>query len=797
MTQETNIDRAVWREPWIWVVGVWVAALLLGASRIPAIHSTLRVSAAFVGLIAIPGWLTGEILLLRQRWSRVQSIALELVLGLMEALIAGQVAVLVGLPTLVLAVSIVVIGVGKLIWLARRPLATGMAREPVTMALRLQLLVLLIAAIWVLSAVLAIPDHPQQSYNDFWNYLAVQSQFSANHGDLNLSDGVLISSLNARLRWNPWLYSLAMLTDYTGVHPVTLVDRDIRLALFLMAMVVAIAFARELLGKRSLAYSTGLLHLLFMLVSADQFLDMRVVEDKYFSLLILFPAVFMVALRMLDRPTRRDWWLTGGVLVGVALIHPFNAPAVVVAVLAFVLVYTLLNWQTVPRRDAVGLVGLMVLLVAVPVLQQILISRDPVVAATLGSKSSVGLGYHLPFPAISGWYRVDTIFNVGFAVIMVGAVVLALRDRAALFLSTLVISLAFVMWIPPVSGLFTRLVTTSQALRIALVMPVGYAWGWCFSKLDDLAWPAKQRKPVVLAALSMVPFVAQVGLWLVNPYPVQMSLTYWAFEDAMWDALDAGEEIIQDASVLVSPKLSTYAPIFWPDAHYSLRYKASTQFDNSDIMDLFGPDPLATAQAVTTRYGFEYLAIERSFPLDQLIRTDWPCCQIEFENESVTIARVLYDIAPVGLPYAQPEVPVEAQFGDIALLTGYSLEQQLDSVQVSLSWQPLQDSAVPLTVFVHLIGPYNPATEGPLWAQDDHPPRMGQISTTTWTREEVWVDAYRLDTEGIPAGEYEVWVGVYDPTTGERLSVLADDNHSAFNGGQASHLVLQPLVLSD
>ncbi len=89
---------------------------------------------------------------------------------------------------------------------------------------------------------------------------------------------------------------------------------------------------------------------------------------------------------------------------------------------------------------------------------------------------------------------------------------------------------------------------------------------------------------------------------------------------------------------------------------------------------------------------------------------------------------------------------------------------------VWLYWQPTAQSAAPLRVFVHLIGPTNPATGTPLWSQDDGPPQDGRISTDTWTVGALYRDVYQVPLIGIPAGSYELHVGFYDPVSGARIT---------------------------
>ncbi len=74
------------------------------------------------------------------------------------------------------------------------------------------------------------------------------------------------------------------------------------------------------------------------------------------------------------------------------------------------------------------------------------------------------------------------------------------------------------------------------------------------------------------------------------------------------------------------------------------------------------------------------------------------------------------------------------------------------------------------TAFVHLLGPENPATKSPLWAQDDSEPCHGFYPTSSWTEGELVVDRITLSIpEDAPGGAYDLAVGFYEAWSGQRL----------------------------
>ena len=77
------------------------------------------------------------------------------------------------------------------------------------------------------------------------------------------------------------------------------------------------------------------------------------------------------------------------------------------------------------------------------------------------------------------------------------------------------------------------------------------------------------------------------------------------------------------------------------------------------------------------------------------------------------------------------------------------------------------------TVFVHLVGPMNPATQSPVWAQDDARPGHDSFPTPNWQVGQVVVDEYNLSIPtNIAPGDYQVELGMYTLETGARVRMV-------------------------
>lgn len=135
---------------------------------------------------------------------------------------------------------------------------------------------------------------------------------------------------------------------------------------------------------------------------------------------------------------------------------------------------------------------------------------------------------------------------------------------------------------------------------------------------------------------------------------------------------------------------------------------------------------------------------------------------------------------PVGeLPTPPADTPTLATLGEneeIKLWSGelngshlgathpLSAAERLD---LRLFWQAQANIINNYTVFVHLIAP-----DGQLLQQRDQQPQNGFFPTSFWQAKQTIADNYQLDLPSdAPTGRYELRVGMYDATTGQRLPV--------------------------
>lgn len=152
---------------------------------------------------------------------------------------------------------------------------------------------------------------------------------------------------------------------------------------------------------------------------------------------------------------------------------------------------------------------------------------------------------------------------------------------------------------------------------------------------------------------------------------------------------------------------------------------------------------------------------------------------VEVRSESGDIATDLRltelvhppDISSVCQPTAHPVAYRIGENGYLASLCGFDVlpwAVPAGELRVELQWSALSDTPVDYKVFVHLLGP-----DGRLVTQADGTPVYGFYPTSSWKPGDFIQDVHTLTVPPeLPAGEYRVSVGLYDPESDQRLPVF-------------------------
>jgi hypothetical protein len=146
-------------------------------------------------------------------------------------------------------------------------------------------------------------------------------------------------------------------------------------------------------------------------------------------------------------------------------------------------------------------------------------------------------------------------------------------------------------------------------------------------------------------------------------------------------------------------------------------------------------------------------------------------------------------LGPIKIGGPPPEITVESvrpqhetnvHLGDVVNLVGYDVVPQQVSesatpapLEMIFYWQTLSTMNDDYTVFVHIRN-----ETGVVVAQKDGPPAGGIYPTSLWAVGEIIEDETVVPLDRLEPGRYELIVGLYDPVTGERLTVEGTTDNS-------------------
>ncbi len=121
-------------------------------------------------------------------------------------------------------------------------------------------------------------------------------------------------------------------------------------------------------------------------------------------------------------------------------------------------------------------------------------------------------------------------------------------------------------------------------------------------------------------------------------------------------------------------------------------------------------------------------------------------------------------------PAVQQTLAQPRQFDRFFALSGVTLPVQAKpgaDLNLRLQWDSVQRAALDYTTFVHVVN-----ADGKLVAQQDRPPLGGFAATRLWEPGQRIVDDYAIPLPAdLPAGQYTVQLGLYNPADGARLPV--------------------------
>ncbi|MCD6553299.1 MAG: glycosyltransferase family 39 protein [Anaerolineae bacterium] len=322
---------------------------------------------------------------------------------------------------------------------------------------------------------------------------------------------------------------------------------------------------------------------------------------------------------------------------------------------------------------------------------------------------------------------------------------------------------------------------------VALLVTAGALWLWSaiqqVTARLSLLWRHRLRTS---AALVLIGGFALSGLLVYRDY-----FLVWGRDPTLFTRMEAGQAAIGEYVGQLPPDEQIYlSPV--PADHQSVVFASGIRpgmkaFNGRRALVL----PASPARNVT------YIIVpgEDKTSLDRLAAA-YPTGSIVAKGpDQYGAPYFLAFRVPAGTAaQISPQYPRQATWEGQIRLLGYDLDTTTypagGKMDLTLYWQDLAPMRLSYTVFTHLLGPYNPATSGPLWAQDDSEPGWRSYPTTLWSPGEIILDRHTLDIPAnAPPGAYQIEIGWYYWVTQERLSVREDV------GNVADHLILDRVTI--
>lgn len=249
---------------------------------------------------------------------------------------------------------------------------------------------------------------------------------------------------------------------------------------------------------------------------------------------------------------------------------------------------------------------------------------------------------------------------------------------------------------------------------------------------------------------------------------------FYAFDVGLVDMAEYIKGLPPDEQIYLSPVQSDH-----PTLLFLLDGIKTKSLDGRRGMVL-PTDGRATTYLVITHEDETSLPLlQRYFPQGEVV--------FDSRDRKGKVYFVAYRTPKGSHPAVKPEHPSSFDLEKVRFL-GFDLStdspQRGDLLDLTLYWEAIGEMEESYTVFTHLLGPYNQATGGPLWGQDDSLPLRGSYPTTRWEKDEIVVDYYHIPVPPeAPTGDYEIEIGIYLLSTMKRMAVLGP-------GGEGDRILL-------
>jgi len=355
-----------------------------------------------------------------------------------------------------------------------------------------------------------------------------------------------------------------------------------------------------------------------------------------------------------------------------------------------------------------------------------------------------------------------------FLLLLVLALLWPWKRRILVFMVTCLsvpILVTFLISFPPLPGWIRYFIAASPFYYLLLARG---AHGLSSLALPGSLTVRRRVGQAGLIALLVVPLnFAQVR----SLYRYYTDSLYWRWDyraqmATMAEAVEAGAVIVyngRDASLI----LKYYLP---DDTSYLVVPSVCNENENENENEERIRDEIAAIAA-----GYEQIWLVREMPMD-CDRNHRVAQWLKEHAHQVSenwLENTVFDLylTPARMGTYRSPSPVPTTFDDQFELSAYALNQEHiapgGTLAVALRWRVLSPMDVDYKFFLVLLGPNNESL-----ALRDGMPLNWLLPTTSWevgeTVDDRWGIAVGADT---PVGTYPLYVGAYDPTTGERLPV--------------------------
>jgi 4-amino-4-deoxy-L-arabinose transferase-like glycosyltransferase len=287
-------------------------------------------------------------------------------------------------------------------------------------------------------------------------------------------------------------------------------------------------------------------------------------------------------------------------------------------------------------------------------------------------------------------------------------------------------------------------------------------------RLSTILARAFPRRRTVAAEFVLVTSLILSAGWSTRDYFIE-----WANGTGLYYSFDAGllrvGEFLaarpSEERLCISPNYPDHPTLLW-----ALKGRDYFTFDGRRVAVL--PDSALPTTCAIITYEDQVFTPTRFYPATEKLATFYDFADKPYAE--------IFRIPAGAVPTIEPQVQVDVRVGEGIHVGGYDVSRAGKRFDVKIFWRagkPLKEN---YTVFVHLLGPVDPTTKSTIWAQDDSQTGHNTYPTSRWRTGETIVDQYTLILpDRAPAGDYQIEVGMYLLSTGERLPILVNGVRSA------------------